>query len=119
MTTVHRITRLVGGFAVASAAFLGATALAGPNNKEEVFDLSTVTIAEITTAMNSKALTSVELVGMYLRRVQAYDQTSPVSPAQPLNSILALSPDLLEDAADADRMRKHGTVLGPLHGIPF
>jgi amidase len=115
MTTIHRIRRLAFGL-FTSAVFFGSTAQAGT---DEVFDLSTVTIDEITTAMNSKALTSVELVGMYLRRIQAYDQTSLVSPAQPLNSVLALSPDLLEDAADADRMRKHGTVLGPLHGIPF
>lgn len=89
------------------------------DSTDKVFDLGTATITDITTAMNSKALTSVELVNMYLRRIQAYDQTSPISPAQPLNSVAVINPDLLEDAADADRMRKNGVVLGPLHGIPF
>lgn len=86
---------------------------------DEVFDLGTATIEDLTLAMNSKALTSVELVNLYLRRIQAYDQTSPISPAQPLNSVAAINPALLEDAAEADRLRKRGVVLGPLHGIPF
>lgn len=90
-----------------------------PRDPDKVFDLSEATINEITTAMNSNGITSVELVSMYLRRIQAYNETSPVSPAQPLNAILAISPDLLDDAAEADRLRKKGVVLGPLHGIPF
>ncbi|RYD61389.1 MAG: hypothetical protein EOP83_17125, partial [Verrucomicrobiaceae bacterium] len=45
--------------------------------------------------------------------------SSTLSPVQPLNAILFLNPDLLEDAAQADRLRKQGIVLGPLHGIPF
>ncbi|RYD41616.1 MAG: hypothetical protein EOP85_12415, partial [Verrucomicrobiaceae bacterium] len=61
----------------------------------------------------------VELVNLYLRRIQAYNKSSTLSPVQPLNAILFLNPDLLEDAAQADRLRKQGIVLGPLHGIPF
>ncbi len=83
------------------------------------FDLEKATIADIQQAMNARALTAVELVNKYLRRIQAYDQASPVAPAQPLNSVAAINPELLEDAADSDRLRKKGVVLGPLHGVPF
>lgn len=90
-----------------------------PRDPDQTFDLGEATIEEITKAMNSNGLTSVELVNMYLRRQQAYNVASPVSPAQPLNAILFLNPDLLDDAAEADRLRKKGVAIGPLAGIPF
>lgn len=117
MNIVHRFFRFASVSLCGLAAWPVTSLHADPT--DQVFDLGTATIADITTAMNSKALTSVELVNLYLRRIQAYDQPSPIAPAQPLNSVAVLNPDLLEDAADADRMRKNGVVLGPLHGIPF
>lgn len=101
----------------AAIALAAGSAHANPN--EVTFELGTATIADLQQAMNARALTSVELVNLYLRRIQAYDQPSPVAPAQPLNSVAALNPNLLEDAAEADRLRKKGVILGPLHGIPF
>ncbi len=85
----------------------------------KVFQLESATIEDIQLAMTEGSLTSVELVNLYLRRIQAYNKSSTLSPVQPLNAILFLNPDLLEDAAQADRLRKQGIVLGPLHGIPF
>ncbi|RYD47724.1 MAG: hypothetical protein EOP85_04925, partial [Verrucomicrobiaceae bacterium] len=85
----------------------------------KVFQLESATIEDIQLAMQEGSLTSVELVNLYLRRIQAYNKGSTISPVQPLNAILFLNPDLLEDAAQADRLRKQGIVLGPLHGIPF
>lgn len=105
--------------ALAFAAGFTSLPVARAVTSNETFDLGTATIEDLTLAMNSKALTSVELVNLYLRRIQAYDQASPISPAQPLNSVAAINPALLEDAAEADRLRKRGVVLGPLHGIPF
>src|SRR4029079_6014832 len=49
------------------------------NNLDAEFELATATIAEITSAMNARYLTAVELVNMYMRRIQAYNQTSPVA----------------------------------------
>lgn len=85
----------------------------------KMFQLESATIEDIQLAMEEGSLTSVELVNLYLRRIQAYNKSSTLSPVQPLNAILFLNPDLLEDAAQADRLRKQGIVLGPLHGIPF
>ena len=102
-----------------AAAATAGTKATKRNNLDAEFDLGTATIPEITSAMNARYLTAVELVNMYMRRIQAYNQTSPVAPAQPLNAILFLNPDLLDDAAESDRLRSKNVVLGPLHGIPF
>jgi amidase len=91
----------------------------GQAKKERLLRLEDVTIPELQESMADGGLTSVELVSLYLRRIQAYDKLSVVSPNQPLNSVAALNPDLLEDAAQADLLRKQGAALGPLHGIPF
>jgi amidase len=63
--------------------------------------------------MASGQLTSVELTNYYLARIKALDQG-----AEGVNSIIELNPDALEMAEHADQLRHHGTVLGPLHGIP-
>jgi amidase len=116
--THHNIWGRFGVILACSISTLSAP-LVQANPNDVTFDLSTATIPEIQQAMNARALSAVELVNLYLRRVQAYDQPSPVAPAQPLNSVAAINPELLEDAAEADRLRKKGVVLGPLHGIPF
>lgn len=90
-----------------------------PRDPDQTFELGSATIPEITKAMNSNGLSAVELVSMFLRRQQAYNVTSPVSPPNPLNAILFPNENVLEDAAEADRLRKKGVVLGPLHGIPY
>src|SRR5437867_1647551 len=56
---------------------------------------------------------SVHLTREYIARIQALDQSGPN-----VNSVIELNPDALAMAKHADEMRKHGQVLGPLHGIP-
>lgn len=77
------------------------------------FDLGTATLDEVQLAMDSGALTSVQLVNLYLRRIALYDQAGVL-----LNSVLYLSPDILEQAQKADQLRAAGKKIGPLHGIP-
>lgn len=90
-----------------------------PRDPDQTFELGSATIPEITKAMNSNGLSAVELVNLFLRRQQAYNVASPISPPNPLNAILFSSENILEDAAEADRLRKRGVSLGPLHGIPY
>jgi amidase len=71
------------------------------------------TIAQLQAEMASGTLTSVELTNFYLARIRALDQG-----AEGVNSIIQLNPDALQMAEQADQLRRHGTVLGPLHGIP-
>jgi amidase len=78
------------------------------------FDLGTATLEEVQQAMDSGALTSVQLVNLYLRRIELYDQGG----APFFNSVMVLNPDLLEEARKADALRAAGKKLGPLHGVP-
>jgi len=71
------------------------------------------TIAELQAEMASGRLTSVDLTKEYLARIKALDQG-----AEGVNSIIELNPDALQMAEHADQLRRHGRVLGPLHGIP-
>ena len=71
------------------------------------------TIAQLQAEMSSGKLNSVQLTREYIARIQALDQSGPN-----VNSVIELNPDALAMAKHADDLRRHGTVLGPLHGIP-
>lgn len=71
------------------------------------------TVAQLELEMASGKLTSVELTKEYIARIIALDQSGPG-----VNSVIELNPDALVMARHADMLRKHGIVLGPLHGIP-
>jgi amidase len=71
------------------------------------------TIAQLQAEMTSGKLTSEELTGEYIARINALDQNGPG-----VNSVIELNPDALNMAKNADKLRKQGKVLGPLHGIP-
>ena len=71
------------------------------------------TVAQLELAMASGKLTSVELTKEYIARIVALDQNGPG-----VNSVIELNPDALELARHADKLRRQGIILGPLHGIP-
>ncbi len=70
-------------------------------------------LPEIAAALQSGEVTSEALVTDYLNRIEEIDRAGPS-----LQSILALNPDALEQAREADAKRAAGDVLGPLHGVP-
>jgi amidase len=71
------------------------------------------TVAHLQAEMASGKLTSEDLTKEYITRIVALDQNGPG-----VNAVIELNPDALEMARHADKLRKHGIVLGPLHGIP-
>jgi amidase len=71
------------------------------------------TIAQLQAEMASGKTSSVKLTKEYIARIQALDQSGPN-----VNAVIELNPDALAMAKHADDLRKHGQVLGPLHGIP-
>ena len=71
------------------------------------------TVAQLQAEMRAGKLTSERLTREYLARIAALDQNGPA-----VNSVIELNPDALEMAKRADKLRRQGTVLGPLHGIP-
>lgn len=76
-------------------------------------DLMDATVAELLAAMEDGRLTSERLVQMYLDRIEAYDE------ALELHSVIAVNPNALDEARQADADRAAGKPLGRLHGIPF
>src|SRR3974390_103027 len=71
------------------------------------------TVAELQAMMSAGTLTSFALARYYLERIEALDQNGPG-----VNAIIQLNPDALKIAKQMDELRRHGKVLGPLHGIP-
>ena len=78
------------------------------------FDLQTATVADINAAIDAGALSSEKLVGLYLKRIEAYDKKGPK-----INSVITLNPGALEEARALDAERKAKGRRSPLHGIPI
>ena len=90
-----------------------------PLSSPTAFNLLDATVAEINQALEFGALTSEQLVQLYLNRITAYDFNAPVGEgAQPLNTILALNENVLASARGLDEERRQGNVKSLLHGIP-
>ncbi len=72
-------------------------------------------VADLQTAMAGGQLTSVELVGAYFDRIEAYDRKGPQ-----IRALIKTLPraEVIHQATLLDYERKHGRVRGPLHGIP-
>ena len=88
-------------------------ALTASTTKAATFELEEATIAEINQAFDSGALTSEQLVQLYLNRIEAYEDSGPL-----LNSILTVNPKALEVAAELDQERQAQGPRSPLHGVP-
>ncbi|WP_254431389.1 amidase [Agromyces sp. Marseille-P2726] len=80
------------------------------------FDVVEASIAELRSALESGAATSVYLVEAYLARIEAYDR--PGTPTA-LNSVVVMNPDARADARASDERRARGEARGPLDGIPY
>ena len=77
-----------------------------------VFRLEEATVADINQAFEAEALTSQQLVQLYLNRIEAYDQQGPA-----INSVINLNPNALEKARELDQERPEDPT-SPLYGIP-
>ncbi len=84
-----------------------------PLSEPTTFNLVEATIDDIDNAFEFGALTSKELVQLYLNRIEAYDNSDPA-----VNSIINLNPNALDIATKVDRQRFTGKDLGTLAGIP-
>lgn len=72
-----------------------------------------MTVAEIEAQMAAGTLTSEQLTKAYIARIAALDQSGPG-----VNAVIELNPDALDMARNADKLRRLGVILGPMHGIP-
>ncbi|KAJ0114222.1 glu asp-trna amidotransferase subunit a [Diaporthe amygdali] len=77
-------------------------------------NLVEASIADLQKALTMRAISSVELVSLYLRRIGRYDCRGPR-----LNSVVVLNPRVFEEAQASDDYRALGNKPRPLEGIPF
>lgn len=112
-----RILRLVTGVVIATLFVPVAGARAGgpavaPECTPTVggLRLETATIPELESALRAGRITDRQLVGAYLTRIHAYDRQ--------LDSIRALNPDAMKEAARDDALLRAGKADGALFGIP-
>jgi amidase len=85
----------------------------GANDKDDVFELSEITITDLQQKMQAKQFTSKLITELYLKRIDQLDKKGVM-----LNAVIELNKDALNMADAMDRERAKGKVRGPLHGIP-
>ncbi len=83
---------------------------AAPSRSSAVVEKS---IDELQAMLASGKWSSARLTQAYLDRIEAIDRKGPT-----LRSVIAVSPNALEQARASDARRKAGKPLGPLDGIP-
>ena len=93
---------------------LAAFVLVSSGATAKTFELSTATVLDVQQAMSAGALTSEQLVKLYLARIEAYDQAGPK-----LNTIITLNAAALDTARALDAERKISGPRSPLHGVPL
>lgn len=83
--------------------------MALPSNRD---DLAFYTVAELSTLIRERKITSVELTEFFLDRIKTYDEQ--------LEAIITVTRErALEQAALLDEELENGTYRGPLHGVPY
>ncbi len=80
---------------------------------DEDFPLLEMEIADLQKDYRDGSLTVVEVVQLYLDRIEELDRNGPC-----LNSVIALNPEALEIASRLDDEIKEGNHRGPMHGVP-
>ncbi len=103
-------SRMAGRILVATLLLLP---LATRAEHDDRFPFLEATVAQLQAQMAAGHLTSEQLTRAYIERIHDLDSRGPG-----VNSIMELNPDALAMARKADDQRRHGVVLGPLHGIP-
>jgi hypothetical protein len=72
------------------------------------------TIQQLQKALQTKLVTSEQLVALYQARMAAYEDTGPH-----INAYIHVNADADASARQVDALRRPGAVNGPLYGIPI
>lgn len=80
------------------------------------FDPLTVTAFELSELLNAQAITSVQVVQLYLKEIALHNRRG-----RQLRALISVAPKhkLLKIARKLDDERARGKIRGPLHGIPI
>lgn len=81
---------------------------------KHTLSLLEASISDLKRLLDNRAITSVELVALYLHRIGKFDCRGPC-----LNSICLINPEVFAEAKASDDYRSSGKPPRPLEGIPF
>ncbi|MCG9698157.1 amidase [Shewanella sp. Isolate11] len=90
----------------------GLSACASQNSNPSI-SLSQANLLQLQQQLQRGQLTSEQLVGYYLQRIDALNHNGPQ-----LNAVISINPNALAQAKEADKQRQLGNLTGPLQGIP-
>lgn len=76
-----------------------------------VIDISDLTVEKISDYLDKGIITSEELIGLYLDRINEYNGT--------YKAIITVNDNAMNEAKELDLLRKEGKIKGSLHGIPI
>jgi amidase len=92
---------------------LAAGILMGAGDNKPALDLTGRTLTELSAEVRAGQLTSAEITGWYLARIDKIDRNGPK-----IQAVLALNPRAMDDAKALDADARAGHWRGPLHGMP-
>jgi amidase len=80
------------------------------------FDPLTVSAFELSELLNAQAITSVQIVRLYLKEIEQHNRRG-----RQLRALISVAPkhEVLKIARKLDEERARGKIRGPLHGIPI
>ena len=80
------------------------------------FDPLTVSAFELSELLNAQAITSVQIVRLYLKEIEMHNRRG-----RQLRALISVAPkhELVKIARKLDEERARGKIRGPLHGIPI
>ncbi|MDA8137883.1 MAG: amidase family protein [Desulfobacteraceae bacterium] len=110
MTSLKRVAGFLGLLlVVGSFTACGKDAVKAP---QETTPLYYQTAVELTQAIQEKKVTSLELLNIYIDRIQRYNG--------PINAVVAMDiQGARARAMEADKALARGEIWGPLHGLPM
>lgn len=91
------------------------TSSAGDSSLPE-FDLLTVSAFELSELLSANAVSSVQIVRLYLKEIEKHNRRG-----RQLRALISVAPkeEVLRIARKLDDERARGELRGPLHGIPI
>jgi amidase len=110
------MTRVVRGILFVALLLSPFATQAGSKDKDK-FPFLEATVAQLEAEMAAGHLTSEQLTRAYIDRIEQLDQPDPQT-GLGVNALIELNPDAIAIAKQMDQLRRKGTVLGPMHGIP-
>jgi amidase len=80
------------------------------------FDPLVVSAFELSELLNAQAISSVEIVELYLHQIEQHNRRG-----RQLRALISVAPkhELLRIAKNLDDERLRGKIRGPLHGVPI